>query len=251
MTAATLDAFLNSYSRDGDPLKQAVAATVASLARGGRQDPPHAEPGRARRRLRRRPRHQCRRRRPEGARHRRRRHLPRRRAPGAGGALRVGGAGAARSCSTRRRRWPSPSTRSTAPPTSTPTSRSAPSSRSSPRLARRATDPAAPFLQAGSNQLGAGFFIYGPQLALVLSLGSGTHVFVLSTRLGTFVQAYESRIIPERTQEFAINASNYRHWDEAVRALCRRLPEGRRRAARAATSTCAGSPRWSPIATAS
>ena len=63
----------------------------------------------------------------------------------------------------------------------------------------------------------AGFFIYGPQLALVLSLGSGTHVFVLSTRLGTFVQAYESRIIPPRTQEFAINASNYRHWDEAVR----------------------------------
>lgn len=78
-------------------------------------------------------------------------------------------------------------------------------------------DPAASFSQAGVNQLGTGFFIYGPQLALVLSLGSGTHVFVLSTRLGTFVQAYESRVIPARTQEFAINAANYRHWDEAVR----------------------------------
>ena len=78
-------------------------------------------------------------------------------------------------------------------------------------------NPAAPFLQVGEKQIGAGFFIYGPQLALVLSLGSGTHVFVLSTRLGTFVQAYESRIIPPRTQEFAINAANYRHWDEAVR----------------------------------
>lgn len=78
-------------------------------------------------------------------------------------------------------------------------------------------DPAASFLQPGANMLGAGFFIYGPQLALVLSLGSGTHVFVHSTRLGTFVQAYESRIIPARTQEFAINAANYRHWDEAVR----------------------------------
>lgn len=78
-------------------------------------------------------------------------------------------------------------------------------------------NPAASFLLAGVSMLGAGFFIYGPQLALVLSLGSGTHVFVHSTRLGTFVQAYESRIIPERTQEFAINAANYRHWDEAVR----------------------------------
>ena len=79
------------------------------------------------------------------------------------------------------------------------------------------TDPAAAFLQAGVNQLGAGFFVYGPQLALVLSLGSGTHVFVFSSRLGAFIQAYESRMIPPRTQEFAINASNYRHWDEAVR----------------------------------
>ncbi|RUU61388.1 class 1 fructose-bisphosphatase, partial [Mesorhizobium sp. M2C.T.Ca.TU.009.01.2.1] len=78
-------------------------------------------------------------------------------------------------------------------------------------------DPAASFLQAGVSILGAGFFIYGPQLALVLSLGSGTHVFVHSTRLGTFIQAYESRIIPQKTQEFAINAANYRHWDEAVR----------------------------------
>ena len=36
-------------------------------------------------------------------------------------------------------------------------------------------------------------------------------------RLGAFIQAYESRMIPPRTQEFAVNASNYRHWDEAVR----------------------------------
>ena len=36
MTAATLDAFLNSYSRDGDPLKPAVAATVRQPGGGGR-----------------------------------------------------------------------------------------------------------------------------------------------------------------------------------------------------------------------
>jgi fructose-1,6-bisphosphatase I len=92
-------------------------------------------------------------------------------------------------------------------------------------------NPAASFLRAGSNQIGAGFFIYGPQLALVLSLGSGTHVFVFSTRLGTFVQAHESRVIPERTQEFAVNAANYRHWDEAVRLYvddCLRGSEGPR-----------------------
>ncbi|AJD45584.1 class 1 fructose-bisphosphatase [Rhizobium sp. SEMIA 4085] len=78
-------------------------------------------------------------------------------------------------------------------------------------------EPNASFFQRGDAQLAAGFFIYGPQLALVLSLGSGTHVFVFSSGGGVFVHAHESVVVPPRTQEFAINASNYRHWDEAVR----------------------------------
>ena len=79
------------------------------------------------------------------------------------------------------------------------------------------SEPNASFFQKGERQLAAGFFIYGPQLALVLTVGSGTHVFVFSSRLGTFVQAYESIVIADRAHEFAINAANYRHWDEAVR----------------------------------
>ncbi|MGE0280596.1 MAG: class 1 fructose-bisphosphatase [Rhizobiaceae bacterium] len=86
-----------------------------------------------------------------------------------------------------------------------------------PALGGVGDNPAATFFQPGNKQLAAGFFIYGPQLALVLSLGSGTHVFCFSTRMGTFVQLHESRIIPPRTSEFAINAANYRHWNEAVR----------------------------------
>lgn len=86
-----------------------------------------------------------------------------------------------------------------------------------PATGATGTDPASFFLQPGSKQLAAGFFIYGPQLALVLTLGSGTHGFVFSPRLGTFVQVYDSFGIVQRTREFSINASNYRHWDEAVR----------------------------------
>ena len=73
------------------------------------------------------------------------------------------------------------------------------------------------FLQPGRNQLAAGFVIYGPQLALALTLGSGTHIFIFSTRLGVFVQAHESRVIPPRAQEIAIEGSNYRFWHEPVR----------------------------------
>ncbi len=79
------------------------------------------------------------------------------------------------------------------------------------------SEPGASFFQKGERQLAAGFFIYGPQLALVLTLGSGTHIFVFSSRLGTFVQAYDSVVIADRSHEFAINAANYRYWNEAVR----------------------------------
>ncbi|WP_018329388.1 class 1 fructose-bisphosphatase [Rhizobium giardinii] len=73
------------------------------------------------------------------------------------------------------------------------------------------------FLQSGRTQIGAGFFIFGPQFALVISLGKGTSIFVFSARIGTFLQAYESLNITEDAKEFAVNTSNYRHWDEAVR----------------------------------
>ncbi len=76
--------------------------------------------------------------------------------------------------------------------------------------------PAESFLQPGRKQLAAGFFIYGPQLALALTLGGGTRIFVHSPRLGTFVETLRPAIA-EKTEEFAINASNYRHWDEPVR----------------------------------
>lgn len=78
-------------------------------------------------------------------------------------------------------------------------------------------EPVASFLQPGRAQLAAGFFVYGPQLVLVLSLGAGTSIFVHSPRQQGFVLAYDAIALKTRSQEFAINASNYRHWDDAVR----------------------------------
>jgi fructose-1,6-bisphosphatase I len=80
-----------------------------------------------------------------------------------------------------------------------------------------AVDPLASFLQPGRDQLAAGFLIYGPQTALVLTVGEGTHLFIHSRRDGVFRLARAKQQIPPKTREFAINASNYRQWDEAVR----------------------------------
>lgn len=78
-------------------------------------------------------------------------------------------------------------------------------------------DPLAPFLRPGREQLAAGFLIYGPQLALVLTLGAGTQIFVHSAADGCFRLAQADCAVPQRTREFAINAANLRHWHEPVR----------------------------------
>lgn len=79
------------------------------------------------------------------------------------------------------------------------------------------SDPEQSFLQPGTTQLAAGFFIYGPQLALVLTVGTGTRIFIHSSKFGDFIEAYDSVAIPKNASEFAINVSNYRHWEEPVR----------------------------------
>lgn len=78
-------------------------------------------------------------------------------------------------------------------------------------------NPAARFLQPGTSQLAAGFIVYGPQMALVLTVGAGTHLFVFHPRLDAYHRSVEGVRIPPQTAEFAINASNYRHWDDGVR----------------------------------
>lgn len=80
-----------------------------------------------------------------------------------------------------------------------------------------AEDAMATFLQPGSVQLAAGFFIYGPQLALVLTWGEKTRIYIHSARHDAFLLAHDDRQIPRKANEFAINASNYRHWDEPIR----------------------------------
>lgn len=73
------------------------------------------------------------------------------------------------------------------------------------------------FLQAGSQQVAAGYCIYGPQTTLVLTVGDGVAMFTLDREQGSFVLVQENVKIPEDTQEFAINMSNMRHWDAPVK----------------------------------
>lgn len=81
-------------------------------------------------------------------------------------------------------------------------------------------DPSKVFLQPGSRQAAAGFFVYGPQLLLVLSLGagSGTQTYAYQPSSGGFIEWKPALSIAPEAKEFAVNASNYRHWDPTFRA---------------------------------
>lgn len=73
------------------------------------------------------------------------------------------------------------------------------------------------FLQPGVQQVCAGYAIYGPSTMLVLTLGTGTHAFTLDPQLGEWVLSHPNLKIPAKTREFAINASNSRFWEPAVK----------------------------------
>jgi fructose-1,6-bisphosphatase I len=69
----------------------------------------------------------------------------------------------------------------------------------------------------GVDQVAAGFFVFGPQTMLVLTLGDGTHIFSMDPESLDFQLCHERVAIPESKREFAINASNYRYWDNSIR----------------------------------
>jgi len=70
----------------------------------------------------------------------------------------------------------------------------------------------ADFMQPGSEQVAAGYAVYGPQTMLVLTTGNGVNCFTLDREMGSWVLTQRNMRIPETTKEFAINMSNSRHW---------------------------------------
>lgn len=83
------------------------------------------------------------------------------------------------------------------------------------------------FLQPGTQQVCAGFALYGPATMLVLTTGSGVDGFTLDPDIGTFVLTHPQMRIAEQASEFAINSSNERFWEPPVRRYVAECLAGR------------------------
>lgn len=85
----------------------------------------------------------------------------------------------------------------------------------------------ASFLRPARDQICAGYIAYGPQTLLAVTFGAGTVLFVLDPETGRFELAEEKMDLPVAAKEFSINASNRRHWGQAVLAYVEENERGK------------------------
>ena len=80
--------------------------------------------------------------------------------------------------------------------------------------------------QNGNSQLCAGFFVYGPQTTLILSLGEGAHSFYFDNKNNQFNILNPNIFNPESTSEFSINSSYRRYWNNKVKNYIKNCEDG-------------------------
>lgn len=68
------------------------------------------------------------------------------------------------------------------------------------------------FLQAGNQQLAAGYLLYGTSTMLALTVADNVVMFSLDPDSDDYVLIEDNVQIEADTSEYAINASNYRYW---------------------------------------
>ena len=86
-----------------------------------------------------------------------------------------------------------------------------------PSRGQRPAGPAA--LGPGTDQVGAGYVMYGPATLLVYTLGQGTHGFTLNRDTGEFLLTHPNIRTPKRGRIYGINEGNLRTWHPGQRAL--------------------------------
>jgi fructose-1,6-bisphosphatase I len=69
-------------------------------------------------------------------------------------------------------------------------------------------------LQKGTDQVAAGYVVYGSSTMLVYSSGHGVHGFTLDTSLGDFILSHPDIRIPERGNIYSVNEGNTENWGD-------------------------------------
>ncbi len=71
-------------------------------------------------------------------------------------------------------------------------------------------------LRPGTEQVAAGYFLYGPSTMLVLSTGDGVHGFTLDPGVGEFLLSHPNMRIPEQGWIYSCNEGYRQKWSRAA-----------------------------------
>lgn len=73
-------------------------------------------------------------------------------------------------------------------------------------------------LQSGSEQIAAGYVVYGSSTMLVYSTGTGVHGFTLDPSIGEFLLSHPDIRLPTPPQRiYSVNEGNYTRWSDGMR----------------------------------
>jgi fructose-1,6-bisphosphatase I len=73
---------------------------------------------------------------------------------------------------------------------------------------RRAASPEASLLQPGTEQVAAGYILYGPSTVFTLTIGFGVDMFVLDPSIGAFIRVEQGLRIPAASKSYSVNEGN-------------------------------------------
>ncbi len=80
-------------------------------------------------------------------------------------------------------------------------------------------------LQAGMNQVAAGYIIYGSSTMFVYTTGQGVHGFTLDPELGEFFLSHPDIKIPDKGKQYSTNEGNQVKWLPEQKALIKYFKE--------------------------
>lgn len=73
------------------------------------------------------------------------------------------------------------------------------------------------FMQKGTDQIAAGYVIYGSSTMLVYTTGKGVNGFTLDPSIGEFCLSHPDMTIPKTGNIYSINEGNYLHFPDGVK----------------------------------
>jgi fructose-1,6-bisphosphatase I len=87
-------------------------------------------------------------------------------------------------------------------------------------------EPLSDVLQPGTQQVAAGYVVYGSSTMLVYTAGNGVHGFTLDPSIGAFVISHENVKMPQQGGLYSVNEANADTFPEGYRQYLARLRAG-------------------------